>query len=133
MRWSDGSVGSIASADADNEQTDKANWEDTMLRIASLALAVVLGASVTIPQPAAADDVVKLTIGQRGFWDTAMAELGTRAGIFKKYGIVLDVVYTSGSGETLQPVISGNVDGGLAVGTLGAIAAYAKGAPIRII
>ena len=104
-----------------------------MMRIASFALAAMLGIGIVAPQPAAADDVVKLTIGQRGFWDTAMAELGTRAGIFKKYGIVLDVVYTSGSGETLQPVISGNVDGGLAVGALGAIAAYAKGAPIRII
>jgi NitT/TauT family transport system substrate-binding protein len=43
------------------------------------------------------------------------------------------MVYTSGSGETLQPIIGGAVDLGLAVGTLGAIAAYAKGAPVRII
>ena len=43
------------------------------------------------------------------------------------------MIYTSGSGETLQPVIAGGVDVGLAVGTLGAIAAYAKGAPVRII
>jgi ABC-type nitrate/sulfonate/bicarbonate transport system substrate-binding protein len=43
------------------------------------------------------------------------------------------MIYTSGSGETLQPVISGSVDLGLAVGTLGAMAAYAKGAPVRII
>jgi NitT/TauT family transport system substrate-binding protein len=43
------------------------------------------------------------------------------------------MIYTSGSGETLQPVIAGGVDLGLAVGTLGAIAAYAKGAPVRII
>jgi NitT/TauT family transport system substrate-binding protein len=83
--------------------------------------------------PAAADDVVKLTIGQRGNWDTAIAHLGTKAGIFKKHGIELDMIYTSGSGETLQPVIAGSVDVGLAVGTLGAMAAYAKGAPVRII
>ena len=43
------------------------------------------------------------------------------------------MIYTSGSGETLQPVISGSVDLGLAVGTLGAMAAYSKGAPVRII
>jgi NitT/TauT family transport system substrate-binding protein len=55
------------------------------------------------------------------------------AGIFKKHGIQLEMIYTSGSGETLQPVISGSVDVGLAVGTLGAMAAYAKGAPVRII
>jgi len=33
----------------------------------------------------------------------------------------------------LKPVISGSVDLGLAVGTLGAMAAYSKGAPVRII
>jgi len=83
--------------------------------------------------PASADDVLKLTIGQRGNWDTAITELGTKAGIFKKHGIELEMIYTSGSGETLQPVIAGGVDLGLAVGTLGAMAAYAKGAPVRIV
>jgi NitT/TauT family transport system substrate-binding protein len=82
---------------------------------------------------AAADDVLKLTIGQRGNWDTAITHLGTKAGIFKKHGIELEMIYTSGSGETLQPVIAGSVDLGLAVGTLGAMAAYAKGAPVRIV
>jgi NitT/TauT family transport system substrate-binding protein len=83
--------------------------------------------------PARADDLLRLAIGQRGNWDTAIAELGAKAGIFKKRGIDLEMLYTSGSGETLQPVIAGSVDAGLAVGTLGAIAAYAKGAPVRVI
>jgi NitT/TauT family transport system substrate-binding protein len=82
---------------------------------------------------AAADDLVKMTIGQLGNWDTAVPELGERAGIFKKHGITMEMVYTRGSGETVQPVISGNVDLGLAVGTLGAIGYFAKGAPIRIV
>ena len=84
-------------------------------------------------QPAFADDQVKLTIGQRGNWDTAISHLGDKAGIFKKHGLALEMIYTAGSGETLQPVIAGSVDLGLAVGTLGAIAAYSKGAPVRII
>jgi NitT/TauT family transport system substrate-binding protein len=95
--------------------------------------ALVLAAVAALASPARADDLIKLTIGQRGNWDTAITQLGTRAGIFKKNGIELEMVYTSGSGETLQPVIGGAVDAGLAVGTLGAIAAYAKGAPVRII
>jgi len=45
----------------------------------------------------------------------------------------LDILYTEGAGQTMQPVISGNIDIGVAVGTLGAFGAYAKGAPIRII
>ena len=87
----------------------------------------------TTPRPAAADDTLKLAIGQRGNWDTAVPHLGVKAGIFKKHGLELELTYTSGSGETLQPVIANSVDLGLAVGTLGAISAYAKGAPVRII
>lgn len=90
-------------------------------------------AAVALTVPASADDLVKMTIGQRGNWDTAITHLGDKAGIFKKHGLQLEMIYTSGSGETLQPVISGSVDLGLAVGTLGAMAAYSKGAPVRII
>ncbi len=97
------------------------------------AFALTLAAAALLASPAGADDLIKLTIGQRGNWDTAITQLGTKAGIFKKHGIELEMIYTSGSGETLQPVIAGAVDAGLAVGTLGAIAAYAKGAPVRII
>ena len=95
----------------------------------ALAAAVALGCAL----PARADDLVKLTIGQRGNWDTSIAQLGTKAGIFKKHGIEVEMIYTGGSGETLQPVIAGAVDAGVAVGTIGAIAAFAKGAPVRII
>ncbi len=95
-----------------------------------LTLAAILAA---LSGPAAAADLVKLAIGQRGNWDTAVPHLGEKAGIFKKHGIDLEMTYTAGSGETLQPVISNSVDVGLAVGTLGAISAYAKGAPVRII
>lgn len=102
-----------------------------MKHVVGLAAAAV--ALATLTAPAAADDVVKMTIGQRGNWDTSITHLGEKAGIFKKHGLQLEMIYTSGSGETLQPVISGSVDLGLAVGTLGAMAAYSKGAPVRII
>ena len=98
------------------------------------ACVIVTLAALLLPAAnATAQDKLKLTIGQRGNWDTAICQLGDTAGIFKKHGIQLEMIYTSGSGETLQPVISGSVDVGLAVGTLGAMAAYAKGAPVRII
>ena len=63
--------------------------------IAALAVAPAASAS------ALADDLLKLTFGQRGNWDTAITELGSKAGIFKKYGLELEMRYTSGSGETL--------------------------------
>src|SRR6187551_1769453 len=102
-----------------------------MKHVVGLAAAAI--AMATLTAPAAADDLVKMTIGQRGNWDTAITHLGDKAGIFKKHGLQLEMIYTSGSGETLQPVISGSVDLGFAVGTLGAMAAYSKGAPVRII
>jgi NitT/TauT family transport system substrate-binding protein len=102
-----------------------------MKHVVGLAAAAI--AMATLTAPAAADDLVKMAIGQHGNWDTSITHLGDKAGIFKKHGLQLEMIYTSGSGETLQPVISGSVDLGLAVGTLGAMAAYAKGAPVRII
>jgi NitT/TauT family transport system substrate-binding protein len=98
--------------------------------IAALAVAALLAATAST---AWADDTLKLAIGQRGNWETAMAEIGVKAGIFKKHGLNIERTYTAGAGETLQVVIAGAVDVGIAVGTSGAMAAFAKGAPIRII
>jgi NitT/TauT family transport system substrate-binding protein len=98
--------------------------------LASIAAAAALALSAG---GAMAADALKATIGQRGNWDSAIVHLGSKAGIFQKHGLEVEAIYTSGSGETLQPVIAGSVDIGIAVGTLGAIGAYAKGAPVRII
>jgi len=83
--------------------------------------------------PAMADDLVKVAIGQRGNWNSAIPHLGEKAGIFKKHGIALELLYTSGGGETQQAVISGSVDVGMAAGTMGVFSAFSKGAPVRII
>src|SRR3954464_1335551 len=107
-----------------------------MKRLTALALACAALAAtpaLLIATPAWSADQLKATPGQKGNWDTSVIELGTRAGIFKKHDLEVETIYTSGSGETLQPVISGSVDLGFAVGTLGAMAAYSKGAPVRII
>jgi NitT/TauT family transport system substrate-binding protein len=82
---------------------------------------------------ASADDTIRLAVGQRGNWDTSVSEIGQRAGIFKKHGLVLDIVYTQGAGETQQAVISGSVDLGIAAGVMGVLGAYSKGAPVRVI
>ena len=43
-------------------------------------------------------------------WDTCISAVGERAGIFKKHGLELELLYTKGGGETMQAVISGSVD-----------------------
>ncbi len=93
---------------------------------------LVVLACMGLAAPAWAD-TLKLAVGQRGNWDTAVAELGQRAGIFKKHGLDLDILYTAGGGETQQAVLSRSVDVGVAAGTLGVLGAAAKGAPVRII
>jgi NitT/TauT family transport system substrate-binding protein len=82
---------------------------------------------------ALAEDTLKLAIGQRGNWENAAPELGQKAGIFKKHGLALELLYTQGAGETMQAVISGSVDIGIGVGTAGVLGAFAKGAPVRAI
>jgi NitT/TauT family transport system substrate-binding protein len=98
-----------------------------------MPLLLALALSALCPAPASADDTLRLAVGQRGLWDTAVAELGQRGGIFKGHGLVLDILYTQGAAETQQAVISGSVDIGVSPGAPGVFGAFAKGAPLRII
>jgi NitT/TauT family transport system substrate-binding protein len=99
----------------------------------TLLVAFALALCAIRPAPAAADETFRLAVGQRGLWDTAVAELGQRGGIFKKHGLTLDILYTQGAAETQQAVISGSVDIGVSPGAPGVFGAFAKGAPLRII
>jgi len=99
----------------------------------ALATAVTIVALVSLSAAAQAQDKLKLAIGQRGLWDSAIGEIGMQVGIFQKHGLALQMFYTSGGGETQQAVISGSADIGVSPGTLGVLGAFAKGAPIRII
>jgi NitT/TauT family transport system substrate-binding protein len=82
---------------------------------------------------ACAEDVLKVAVPQRGAWDTGVAELGQRGGIFKKHGLTLDILFTQGGPESIQAVVSGSMDIGTGVGVAAALGTYAKGAPIRVI
>ena len=92
--------------------------------------ALLLGLATLAAQ---AQDTLKLAVGQRGNWDTSVAEVGQRGGIFKKHGLTLEILYTQGGGETQQAVISGSVDVGVAAGIMGVLSAYSKNAPVRVI
>jgi NitT/TauT family transport system substrate-binding protein len=100
------------------------------MKVRTIACAIALA---LLGSAASAQDTLKLAVGQRGNWDTSVSEVGQRAGIFKKHGLVLDIVYTQGAGETQQAVISGSVDIGIAAGVMGVLSAYSKGAPVRVI
>lgn len=97
-----------------------------MCRILAAAAALAVFAA-----PAQADDTLKVAVGQLTTWENQMTLLGTD--IFKKHGIVLENFGTNGAGETLQAVISGSADIGIGMGTAGAMRAYSKGAPVRML
>jgi NitT/TauT family transport system substrate-binding protein len=100
----------------------------------SIARALFILCTWIVCIPAAlADDQIKLAVGARGNWETAAAELGQNAGFFRKRGLALDLLYTQGSGETQQAVISGSVAIGIGLGTTAVMNAFAKGAPLRVI
>src|SRR5471032_1803047 len=83
--------------------------------------------------PAAAEDQLKVAIGQINNWENQAPTLGQDAGIFKKHDLVLENVGTQGAGETIQAVISGSADIGAGVGAASIMRAFSKGAPVRIL
>jgi NitT/TauT family transport system substrate-binding protein len=97
--------------------------------------AVLLGAAALIAglQTAAAQDKLKIGVGQRGNYDTAISEVGQRLGIFKKHNLELEILWTQGSGETQQALIANSIDVGISLGSLSIMGAFSKGAPVRVI
>ena len=100
------------------------------MKLLTLVTALLISAA---SQEAQADDVLKVAIPQRGAWDSGVAELGQRGGIFKKHGLTLDVLFTQGGPESIQAVIGGSIDVAAAIGTSAALGTFAKGAPLRLI
>jgi NitT/TauT family transport system substrate-binding protein len=91
-----------------------------------------LGLAIACVAPSEAQ-TLKIASPQRGSWEGAIPELGKQAGIFKKHGLGLDIVYTSNDVETFQAVISGGVDIGLSAQVMASFGAFVRGAPIRVI
>jgi NitT/TauT family transport system substrate-binding protein len=101
-----------------------------MWRLLTAAIALSVPFAGT---PAHGADKLKVAIGQINAWANMMPTLGMKAGIFQKHGIELENYGTQGAGETIQAVISGSADLGIGIGTSGAMRAFVKGAPIRVL
>jgi NitT/TauT family transport system substrate-binding protein len=99
-----------------------------VLRAISAALFLAGSHSAVLAQ-----DTLRVAAGLAGTWENSFSELGQNAGFFKKHGLVLEIFYTQGAGETQQVVISGSADIGTGVGAFNTFGAFAKGAPIRVI
>ena len=77
-----------------------------MMQARHLALAFAAAALLAAASQAAADDQLKVTIGQRGNWDTAISHLGSKVGIFKKHGLELELISRSRSRPAIRRPLS---------------------------
>jgi NitT/TauT family transport system substrate-binding protein len=102
-------------------------------RVLAASFAFVSAVWLALLPSARAEDLLKVAVAQRGQWDTAITELGERSGIFKKRGIMVEILYTQGGPEAHQAVISGSMDIACGGGIESAIGGFSKGAPVRII
>jgi NitT/TauT family transport system substrate-binding protein len=100
------------------------------INVSVLAAAALLAANATAVH---AQDTLKIAIGQINNWENQAPTLGQDAGIFKKYNLTIEAVGTQGAGETIQAVISGSADLGAGVGVAGAMRAFSRGAPVRLL
>ena len=65
-----------------------------MARVGIPGLVALAAALIGAAGGAAAQDALKIAVGQRGGWEQCVSELGQNNGIFKKHGLALDVLYT---------------------------------------
>ena len=98
-------------------------------------IALLLGMlAVTATSGALAQtQTLKVAVAQRGFWNSAFVEFALQQGFFKQEGLEIEILYTEGGASTLLPVVAGSLDIAMTNGTLGVIAAFAKGMPVKII
>ena len=94
----------------------------------ALAAAVALAAFA----PAKAQDTLKIAVPQRGAWDTSVAEIGNKAGIFRKHNINVELLFTGGGAEAVGAIISGQLDIAVSIGISTVLGSFSKGAPLRI-
>jgi len=98
-------------------------------------LRLVTGALITtgLASTALAADRVNVAIGHKGIWDSMIVEQCVQSGICGKAGLDIHTTWTSGGSSTLQAAITGSTDFAMTNGTLGVLAAYSRGAPVRIV
>jgi NitT/TauT family transport system substrate-binding protein len=93
--------------------------------IAASVMAVCLAGTATA-------ETLKVAVAQRGFWNSSFIEFALQQGFFKQEGLDIEILYTEGGASTLTPVVAGSIDIAMTNGTLGAIAGFAKGMPVKM-
>ena len=103
------------------------------MRRTTAFLTGIVAVMAAVAAASASAETLKVAVAQRGFWNSSFVEFAVRQGFFKQEGLDIEILYTEGGASTLTPVIAGSIDIAMTNGTLGVIAAYAKGMPVKII
>src|SRR5215813_2212084 len=96
-------------------------------------LGCLIGMIAALSTGRADAETLKVTVAQRGFWNSSFIEFALQQGFFKQEGLDIEILYTEGGASTLTPLVAGSIDVAMTNGTLGAVAAFAKGMPVKII
>jgi NitT/TauT family transport system substrate-binding protein len=95
-----------------------------------IALGTLLYAAAAI---AVAAETVKVAVPDNQEWDTSFTEFGLQQGFFQDQGLDVKIVRVADEAALEKALISGDVDIAAAAGFHGILAAWVKGAPVRII
>ena len=77
---------------------------------------------------------VRVAVPHTSLFDVAVpVYIAQEKGFFEEAGLKVETTFTKGGGDTVQGVIAGSVDIGIATGPQSIVAAYTRGAPLRII
>jgi NitT/TauT family transport system substrate-binding protein len=106
-----------------------------MMQFSERGLAgIAIAAALTFTAFSAhAADVVRAVLPHGGLWDVIPAKHAIEEGIYEKLGLDVKALVTRGSAESVQAVATGSADVASGVGAFAILAAYAAGAPVRII
>src|SRR5258707_12912535 len=99
-----------------------------MFRLLTRFCLMTIAAVIAYPAVGQCEDTLKLAVGAPNNWDSGVPDIGRRAGIFQKHGLNLELLYTSGGGETVQAVNSRKVGFGIGAGPAGGVWPFSQGA-----
>lgn len=80
-----------------------------------------------------AADAVKVTISHKQVFDSVFPHRALEQGFFKEQNLDVSFIYAAGGAETVQTTATGSVHIATPASVHSVIAAYAKGAPVRIV
>ena len=98
--------------------------------VAAAVMVAASGPGLTAPPPTR----IRIAMPQATLFDSGLPiSVAQVKGFYTKAGLDAEVINTKGGGDTVQTVVAGSADVGVATGPFAVMAAYAQGAPVRII